>query len=220
MFGFLNKKPLAIKRPDEESFRRGFLSQLPDETSVEYIMDLWRKNPFSFKVAGSRKTCLGNYMYKNGRHYISVNGDSNPYSFLITLIHEIAHQHVKINHGLFKRVPEPHGNAWKLHFKTLMGPMLKESVFPNDILEVLIPHMQNPAASSTRDHALVKALARYSDNKQETGVYLADLAEGKVFNFKGRKFKKIENRRTRILAECIATRNRYTIPGIAQVEEV
>ena len=218
MFGFLNKKPLAIKKPDEDSFRRGFEAQLPDETSVAYIMDLWRKNPFSFKVAGSRKTCLGNYIFKNGRHYISVNGDSNPYSFLITLVHEIAHQHVKINQGLFKRVPEPHGNEWKLNFKILMAPLLKGSVFPGDILEVLIPHMQNPAASSTRDHALVKVLAKYSTSKVETGIYLADVDEGKLFNFKGRKFKKLQTRRTRILAECVATKNRYTIPGIAQVE--
>ena len=218
MFGLLNKKPLAIKKPDDESFRRGFMAQLPNETSVEYIMDLWRKHPFSFKVAGSRKTCLGNYIFKNGRHYISVNGDSNPYSFLITLVHEIAHQHVKINQGLFKRMPEPHGNEWKLHFKMLMGPLLKGSVFPNDILEVLIPHMRNPAASSTRDHALVKVLAKYSHTKEETGVYLADIDDGNVFSFKGRKFKKLYNRRTRILAECVDTKNRYTIPGIAQVE--
>ncbi len=218
MFGFLNKKPLAAKEPNEEQFRKGFQTHLPDEEAVEYVMELWREHPFNFTVAGSRKTCLGNYMFKNGRHFISVNGDSNPYSFLITLIHEIAHQRVKVNQGLFKRNPSPHGNEWKFQFKTLMAPLLRTYVFPEDILRVLIPHMQNPAASSTKDPCLVKALGAYSPEKIETGVYLSEVTEGNVFRFNGRVFKKLQNRRTRILVECTATSKRYTIPGIARVE--
>lgn len=218
MFGFLNKKPAPIKSVNEDAFRKGFETHLPDQSSVDYVMALWREHPFSFTVAGSRKTCLGNYMYKNGRHYISVNGDSNPYSFLITLIHEIAHQRVKVNQGLFKRHPAPHGDEWKYQFKILMAPLLKGSSFPNDILNVLIPHMQNPAASSTKDPALVRALSVYSPQKIEKGVFLSEVSDGIVFNFNGRNFKRIQNRRTRILVECVSSKKRYTIPGVARVE--
>jgi SprT protein len=218
MFGFLNKRPQSVKSVDEASFKRGFQSHLPDEGSVEYVLSLWRQHPFNFTVAGSRKTCLGNYMYKNGRHFISVNGDSNPYSFLITLIHEIAHQRVKINQRLFKRPPAPHGDEWKFQFKTLMAPLLKSSTFPEDILKVLVPHMQNPAASSTKDPLLVRVLSTYSPQKIEKGVYLSDVSDGEVFNFNGRNFKRIQNRRTRILVECTASKKRYTIPGVARVE--
>jgi SprT protein len=218
MFGFLNKKPAPIKSVNEDAFRKGFETHLPDKAAVDYTMALWREHPFSFTVAGSRKTCLGNYMYKNGRHYISVNGDSNPYSFLITLIHEIAHQRVKVNQQLFKRPPAPHGDKWKYQFKILMAPLLKGTSFPDDILNVLIPHMQNPAASSTKDPALVRALSVYSPQKIEKGVFLSEVSDGIVFNFNGRNFKRIQNRRTRILVECISSKKRYTIPGVARVE--
>lgn len=217
MFGFLNKKPQPVKPPDEEAFRKGFIQHIP-ENAVEYVMALWREHPFSFTVAGSRKTCLGNYMYKNGRHFISVNGDSNPYSFLITLIHEIAHQRVRVSQKIFQRAPAPHGQEWKFHFKTLMAPLLNLRIFPDDILQVLLTHMQNPAASSTKDPALVRTLSRYSPEKIIRGIYLSEVADGKIFNFNGRQFKRIQNRRTRILVECINTRKRYTIPGIALVE--
>ncbi|MCD8540068.1 MAG: transcription elongation protein SprT [Leadbetterella sp.] len=219
MFGFLNKRPLAVKPLNEEAFRKGFSQHIP-ENAVDYVMALWREHPFNFTVAGSRKTCLGNYMYKNGKHFISVNGDSNPYSFLVTLIHEIAHQRVKVSQKLFRQAPAPHGVEWKFHFKTLMAPLLNHRVFPEDILQMLVPHMQNPAASSTKDPALVRALSRYSPEKTTKGIYLSEVADGKTFNFNGRQFKRIQPRRTRILVECVNTRKRYTIPGVALVEDL
>ncbi len=217
MFGFLHKKPQPVLAPNEDTFRKGFALHIP-ENALDYVMTLWREYPFNFTVAGSRKTCLGNYLYKNGKHFISVNGDANPYGFLITLIHEIAHQRVQVSRKLFQRAPAPHGTEWKFHFKTLMAPLLNPHVFPEDILHVLIPHMQNPAASSTKDPALVRALSLYSPETTVKGVYLSEVEDGQILHFKGRKFKKIQNRRTRTLVECVNTRKRYTIPGIARVE--
>lgn len=219
MLGFLKKRPVATKQYNEELFRKGFSEHLPNDFALEYVMKLWREQPFSFTVAGSRKSCLGNYMYKNGRHFISVNGDSNPYSFLVTLIHEIAHQRVRIEQGAFKRPPAPHGSEWKLQFKLLMKPLLLNEVFPQDILEVLVPHMQNPAASSTKDPALYRILLTYSSHVAENqAIHLSDLGIGQHFSFNGRRFKKIKNRRTRILAECIDTKKQYTISALALVE--
>ena len=217
MFGFLNKRPHAVKAPNEDAFRKGFALHIP-ENALDYVMGLWREHPFNFTVAGSRKTCLGNYMFKNGRHIISVNGDANPYGFLITLIHEIAHQRVQISRKPFRQAPAPHGSEWKFHFKTLMAPLLHPGVFPEDILGILTAHMQNPAASSTKDPALVRALSRYSPEKIVKGIYLSDLPDGKTFNFNGRQYTRIQNRRTRILVECVSTRKRYTISGTAMVE--
>jgi SprT protein len=209
----LFRKPKII--PKDQMFRNAFSKHIPD-TAVDYVMSLWTEHPFYFKVARSRKTCLGNYMFKNGAHHISVNGDSNAYSFLITLIHEIAHQRVQIHQSLFKRKPSPHGETWKKEFSRLMSPLLTPNVFPEDILEVLIPHMQDPAASTVKDPNLVKVLAHYSPEKE--GIYLSDLPDGEEFLFKGRRFKRIAQRRTRILVECVTSKKRYTIPGIAHVE--
>ncbi|MDT4877542.1 hypothetical protein FQZ97_1130720 [compost metagenome] len=99
-----------------------------------------------------------------------------------------------------------------------MAPLLNLRIFPEDILQVLVAHMQNPAASSTKDPALVRVLSRYSPEKIVKGIYLSEVADGKIFNFNGRQFKRIQNRRTRILVECVNTRKRYTIPGVALVE--
>lgn len=217
MFGFLNKKPQAVKQANEDAFRKGFATHIPTE-AVEYVMQLWREHPFSFTIAGARQTCLGNYIFRNNRHYISVNGDSNQYSFLITLVHEIAHQRVQIAERAFKRRAMPHGDEWKYHFKTLMAPLLNNFVFPHDILAVLVSHMRNPAASSTKDPALVKVLAGYSPQELETGMFLSEVLNEQVFSFKGRGFKKIQERRTRVLVECVNTKKRYTIPGVAKVE--
>ena len=217
MFGFLNKKPHAVKDPNEDAFRKGFALHIP-ENALDYVMTLWRQHPFNFTVAGSRKTCLGNYIFKNGRHFISVNGDANRYGFLITLIHEIAHQRVQVSRHPFRRTPAPHGTEWKFHFKTLMAPLLHHDIFPDDVLGELLRHMQNPAASSTKDPALVRALSRYSPEKIEKGIYLSEVEDGKVFNFNGRQYKRIQHRRTRVLVECVDTRKRYTIPEIARVK--
>ncbi len=196
-------------------FRELFARYLPP-ASLDYVMDLWKAYPFYFKVARSRKTCLGNYMYRDGSHHISVNGDANPYGFLITLIHEIAHQRVKVHQRFFQRTPAPHGDTWKKQFQTLMAPLLHAEVFPEKVLQVLRAHMQDPAASTVKDPNLVKVLAEHSPD--EKGIFLADLPDGEVFSFKGRRFQRIQSRRTRILVECTSTQRRYTIPGIAKVE--
>lgn len=201
--------------PREELFRALFARHIPP-ASVDYVMELWEAHPFYFKVARSRKTCLGNYMYKDGTHHISVNGDANPYGFLITLIHEIAHQRVKVNQRFFQRTPAPHGETWKKQFQVLMAPLLQPNVFPENILQVLSAHMLDPAASTVKDAQLVKVLAEHSPD--EDGVFLSDLPDGEAFSFKGRRFMRIQSRRTRILVECLSTRRRYTIPGIAKVE--
>lgn len=216
MFEIFNNIKPNKKLPNEDQFREGFAVHIP-ENSLDYVMALWREYPFSFTVAGSRKSCLGNYRFNKGQHYISVNGDSNRYSFLITLIHEIAHQRVRIAHKPFKKRPMPHGKEWKHHFKVLMAPLLNPEVFPEDILSVLIPHMRNPAASSTKDAALVRALEEYSP-QLKPGVYLTDIENGVIFTFNNRQFKKIKDRRTRVLVECTRTKKKYTIPGVAKVE--
>lgn len=219
MFGFLKKKPVISLGTSEQNLRRVLEMKIPSG-AVDYILMLWKNHPFNFAVARSRKTCLGNYQYKNGRHYISVNGDSNPFSFLITLVHEIAHQHVFLQKSIFRHKPAPHGTEWKTTFTKLMTPLLSENIFPQDILMVLKKHMVNPAASSTKDQALVLVLSKYSENEDEGGLRLEVLDAGKVFVFKNKKYRKIEDRRTRTLVECVISKKKYTIPSFAAITEV
>ncbi|MCP9768848.1 transcription elongation protein SprT [Lacihabitans sp. LS3-19] len=217
LFGFLKKKPVLVQKTSVEKLNKILLAKIP-ENAVPYILDLWQHSPFNFTVSRSRKTCLGNYRLKDNQHYISVNGDSNQYAFLVTLIHEIAHQHVAIQQKLFRRRPAPHGIEWKTTFTKLMAPMLDLGVFPEDIHVVLKKHMKNPAASSTKDPLLMKALGNYSQSEIPQGPTLSEIQSGDLFVFNNKKYKKIENRRTRTLVECAVSKKRYTIASFAPIQ--
>lgn len=194
-------------------------NELP-QAALDYAFGLWLEEPFSFYIKDSRSTCLGNYSFRNNQHTITINNDLNPYQFLITFIHEIAHQRVFITHKSTKRKPiSPHGIEWKMTFQQLMLPLLSEAIFPKEILYFLSKHLQNPPASTVRDAQLMAAIRQYDTKKTEqTGHLLENIVVGQSFHFRGRIFTKIEERRTRVLCEEKLTRKRYTIPKQALVE--
>lgn len=190
------------------------------ENALGYCVALWEEHPFSFTISKSRNSCLGNYQYKDGHHKITVNHDLNKYSFLITYIHEVAHRVVCIVYPPKSRKKVlPHGNEWQRIFMELMTPMLNEGVFPPDVLQVLCTHMLKPAASSTADPKLVAVLRKYDVQKAglEFTITLEELGTNTHFDFKGRIFKKLENRRTRALCLEVKTNRKYTIPLRAEV---
>src|SRR5690606_2481355 len=110
------------------------------QNAIHYAYDLWAEHRFNFKVTRSRS---------------SKNGDLNPYAFLVTYIHEVAHLVTYKSHS---RAALPHGKEWRSHFRQLMLPMLSDLVFPKDILDPLTNHMRNPRATSSADHRLSAAL--------------------------------------------------------------
>lgn len=193
---------------------------LPAE-ALEYAFGLWLEEPFSFHIKNSRSTCLGNYSFRENQHTITINNDLNKYQFLITFIHEIAHQRVFIRHKPSKRKPVmPHGTEWKTIFQQLMLPLLSDVIFPKEILFFLSKHLQNPPASTVRDTHLMAALRQYDTHKnpEANGHLLEHIRIGQAFRFRERVFTKIEERRTRVLCEEKVSRKRYTIPKQAVVD--
>jgi hypothetical protein len=187
------------------------------ENAVHYCFDLWAAAPFNFKVSRSRSTKLGDYKYDKVRkgHTITVNHNLNQYLFLITYIHEVAHLRVTEQHGIRT---SPHGREWKSLFSKLMQPVLNNLIFPDDILSPLRRHLENPKASSQSDLNLVMALRKYDpDNGLRN---LGEIGEGEVFIFKGKRYKKLDVRRTRVLCQHCNTGRKYLIPKIALVEQV
>lgn len=202
-----------------ENLRKILLSKVP-ESSVEYCIQLWNKEPFSFVVSKSRKTKLGDFRFRRDRtiQTITINNDLNIYQFLITYIHEVAHLHAFSKFG--HQIP-PHGLEWKSLFQELMNPMLTPWVFPRDILVPLQRHMKAPKASSTRDLFLMKELSKYDLTQEENEtLFLSDLRPGSNFILSGRKFKKGETRRTRVLCEEIPSGKKYLIAQMAKVKSV
>jgi hypothetical protein len=73
----------SIKK--KEQVTEVFKKYLP-EAFVEMVVDLFIASTVRFKIVNGRRTKLGDFRAgQNGeKHQISVNGDLNPYSFLIT----------------------------------------------------------------------------------------------------------------------------------------
>ena len=186
--------------------------------AVDYCYRLWQVYPFELKLRKSRQTKVGDFTSRNQRshHQITLNHDLNPYLFLITYIHEVAHLYVYIQHQ--NRV-EAHGDEWKEGFKMLMKPMLDPIIFPLEILRELERHMVHPKASSFADSRLTQVLRKF-DAVEDKRAMLSDIPEGSIFSFNGRYFKKGKLRRTRILCCEVKSKRHYLVPADALVNDV
>ncbi len=201
-----------------DQLRSIFQTHLP-QPAVDYCISLWQRIPFSFKVLKPRTSKLGDFRYRKDRKIqtITINADLNRFQFLLTYIHEVAHLHAFEKFGLSH---SPHGPEWKKEFQLLMEPLLTDAVFPKDILIPLRNHMKNPSASSARDLFLMKEMSKYdiSENRAEEEMFLSDLLPGKQFILSGRKFKKGETRRTRVLCEEVDSGRKYLVSRLAKVK--
>ena len=187
--------------------------RLPD-AALEYCIGLQSENPFLFRLAKDRKSKLGDFRFdpRDQSLKVTVNSNLNPYQFLITYVHEVAHRYA-FNP---KRRLKPHGIEWKMQFQKLMLPLLNTDVFPDDVLRVLAKHMKNPKARTAADPKLVEVLGRYSENESQ-GLTLKQLDEGTIFNFRGKEYLKLKEKRTRALCEEVVTGRRYLIPMVITV---
>jgi hypothetical protein len=188
------------------------------QPSIEYCFNLWKTNPFELKLSKSRQTKVGDFTSKRSKSHprITLNNDLNPFLFLTTYVHEVAHLHVFLKFG--HRV-DPHGEEWKLTFTNLLIPLLWEEVFPEQILHELRRHMVNPKASSFADTRLTEAFRSFDTNKTHAAV-LSQLPEGSTFQLQGKYFKKGKLRRTRILCKELKSKRDYLVPADALVQNV
>jgi SprT protein len=164
-----------------------------------------------------RKDRLGDYSPHLGYgNRISINHNLNPYDFLITFIHELAHHVTHKKHGPRH---QSHGDEWKTEFKNCMRPVVMMRVFPADIEAPLIKHMKTPKYTHSGDVALMKALGKYNSGKPE--IMLDDIAENSLFKLSAKTktvYRKLNKLRTYVLCEDIASGKRYKIHAIAKVE--
>jgi hypothetical protein len=193
---------------------RSILSEKLPESAVDYCAQLCKDYPFEFVLRKQRVTKLGDYRYDpiGANHTITVNDNLNKYQFLVTYVHEVAHRAVHQHRSIQK----PHGVIWKQKFQSLMLPMLRPDIFPDDVLRILAKHMKNPKASVAGDPKLAKILSNY-DGNSENELRLDDIEVGDEFMFRKRSFRKIEVKRTRAVCMDIMNHKRYFIPLMANV---
>jgi hypothetical protein len=188
---------------------------LPQE-SVEMVFEAIKKYKIHLRISKSRNTKLGDFRpaYKQLPHRISINHNLNPYSFLITFIHEIAHLVVFENYKLRTR---PHGREWKYCFQELMIPYLYQNIFPEELKEVLQLYLKNPSASSGANISLARVLKKY-DKNTDSEILIESLAENTIFRIhNGKTFERLEQRRKRIKCKCLDNGKLYLFDPLAKV---
>ncbi|WP_372973826.1 SprT-like domain-containing protein [Muriicola sp.] len=186
-------------------------------SAVTPCFDLIRTHRVHLKVVNERMTRHGDYrLLPDGSHQITVNATPNPYRFLITLIHEIAHLVAFESYG--RRI-KPHGREWKHTFQHLMLPFLRPEIFPTSLLPLLAKHFRNPKASSSTDAHLAIALKEFDPPSDQS--ILIELPQGTVFRLKnGRTFKKGQRKVKRFQCVEIGSGRLYLFQPNAEVEVV
>jgi hypothetical protein len=179
------------------------------------VVDLLDKDSLVVKVKQERKTKHGDYRsLHNGKHQITINANLNPYRFLITLLHEIAHFEAYQNYGY--RI-KPHGKEWKQMFQHIMLPFISPDIFPNELLPLLARHFINPKASTDTDAQLSLALKQYNEGEAKTYVFELPLGQKfKIYN--GRIFQRGKKRRKRYECMELKTNKVYLFNPNVEVE--
>lgn len=207
------KKPRYSDRDKIAKALERFLPEGCAPIVADYICDYNVK----FKISKPRQTKLGDYrkLPEDNYHRISVNGDLNKFSFLVTTLHEFAHLTTFEKYG--HRI-KPHGKEWKEEFQKFLVKFINQGIFPKSLETALMNYTINPKASSCSDPNLLKELRKHS--KVESEPLLEELANGDLFLFQNRIFEKIQKRRTRIKCRDVQKDKFYLINAVAEVKRV
>ena len=204
--------------PKKESPLHQLNSYLPEgafDEVVEYIVH----HKVHLTITRERTSVLGDYRNRHldKNHRISVNGNLNKFSFLITLLHELGHLLTYEKYG--NKIPA-HGAQWKNEFGKILAGFIAKKIFPADIERELLFTLKNPAASSCAEASLLRVLRKYDPHKP--GVFLLEeLPDKSFFKVKnGRVFSKGDRIRKRFLCQDMTSKKMFLFSPVAEVELV
>lgn len=202
--------------PKEEVSILQLQSYLP-EKSFEEVLHYLQYYNVHLTIARKRQSILGDYRLPvaGQAHRISINGNLNAFSFLITLLHELAHL---LAYEKFGPHISTHGQEWKNEFGELLAKFLAQKIFPSDIEKALLQTLKNPAATSCADEQLLRILQRY-DQKKEGFFLIEQIPAGGLFTIKGQRiFKKGDKVRKRYKCLEIKTGKLYLFSAVYEVQ--
>ena len=185
------------------------------KNSIPLVLNYLNEWNVNIKVSEKRNTKHGDFrILPNETLQISINKTQNKYRFLITLIHELSHLVAYEKYGLNIK---PHGNYWKKTFKDMMKPFLIQSIFPDNILNLLSNHFKNPKASSDSDFDLSIALGKYDENDGKR--YVFELEKGSSFEiYNGKKFILSDKKYKRFICQEMNSKKKYLFNPSAKVK--
>lgn len=205
---------------DAETATEGWAKLLPAGT-LPHVEQLLANHAVTVRLSQPRRSKLGDHRPPGrgrGQHRITVNDNLNPYAFLTTLLHEIAHVTTWEKLRLRIRRYRPHGREWKQEFAQILAPVVAGGMLPDDIALALAAFMRNPAAASCSDRRLMLALARY-DRAEPGRLRLEELAVNTLFRIdSGQVFRVSQKLRSRYQCFELATGREYRVHSLCRVE--
>lgn len=207
-------------RPSVPAHLAAVVPHLPPNT-VAHVERIFDGRRIAVRIVPPRRTKLGDHRAPRGPHEphrISVNADLNPFAFLTTLLHEVAHAAAWDGHRGRRRL-RPHGPEWQREFGAILAPVVASGALPDDVTAALDRSLRRPAAATCSDRGLVLALARY-DRPVPGHVRVEDLPEGAVFRAGRLAFRAAERLRTRRRCFECRTGREYRVHGLLVVEPI
>jgi len=205
-----------------------YLPEGTDETILQWLVHY----KVHLTITRPRKTILGDYRHRThySNHRISVNGNLDIYSFLITLVHELAHLLV------FEQYHQPpgsrgvaaHGREWQKIYAGLLSAFLNKNIFPAEIENELKQTLRKPAANSCAEDDLVRVLRKYDKkltlvNEAASSQHklVEEIPTGGKFRLPdGRIFQRGEKLRKRFKCVEVGTRKVYLFSPVHEVVEM
>lgn len=188
--------------------------------SYELVVQWFEKFPVHLQITKPRSRILGNYrnpVPPEVVHLITINRDLNPYSFLVTLLHELAHM---VTYIQYQHRVKSHGVEWKANFSNILKDYIGKSILPTDIELALVQSIDDIKASTCGNEVLYKALAKYDDNNLGL-IHANEMIVGDRFVTKNNLvFKILSFKRTRLLCLNLMDNKQYLVPGIMLVKRI
>lgn len=196
--------------------QQGVLQKYLPEGFVSRIHEMLTEYPLDFKIVRPRKTKLGDYRYdpKRSKPVITVNSNLNPYQFLVTTVHELAHFH---SFRIYGHRIKAHGAEWKKTYQQLSMPFIDSGALPKKVESAWLNSLISVKASSCADPELYKVLREF-DKDFEDKILLEQLAVGTEFELNGKTFRKGKIRRKRYICTEVRTNKQYLVSPIAEVK--
>lgn len=191
---------------------------LPPGTG-DAVLAYLQQHKVHLTIAKERASILGDYRHRTNlaNHRISINSNLNKYSFLITLLHELAHL---LTFEQFGNKVQSHGKEWKLIFGQLLAQFVEHKVFPADLEKEILLSLKSPAASSCAEDGLLRVLRKY-DKANSNQQLVEEIELNKLFRTKdGRVFRRGEQLRKRFKCLEVKTGKLYLFSPVYPVEVV
>ncbi len=180
------------------------------EVPAIYIEKFTRGLVLKLKVTKERDSKYGDYLpsVKGKPQRITVNGNLDKFSFLITLLHELAHLKAFEIYG--KKI-KSHGKEWKSEFVKIINDAITNNLFPNEFADIIKEQyvIKKDFSYSSRikiidainKHLNINIPKRLEDFPVNASVLLIN----------GMRVKIIGTKRTRYLCRCINDNKMYYV---------